>query len=411
MALSLAAFSAGPAILASEDTSRDNCVYNGVKLDPGAADETATKKNKIPDSFSGQVVCFRVPEGNKQEEFWLKKGVRSGEMRHYDSNGRVDESTPYKDGVVHGIVKKYDHSKGILQSEVNFKDGNRYGLQKDFNTQTGALERVYFVNQDGAVDTDIQLNPKGQPTSLTCGLHSAHPEDSKWCGRNGRGSVKIYREDGSLRRTAEYLKGKLDGKVVELNDDDSVETSIYAKGEMLKSSTSKDKKVIAETNYSSKGQSDELEKVFFEGTKKLQAERRWENRQMVSEKLFWESGKLRRDWKMSKDRRVKLLEYWENGHPSLDGTYKLVSDYYWSSELPDGTIKEFDDSGLPIEIAEYKNGERSGTTKYFYLGKLVRLEKYGKFMNYAEDYGKNEKLIRKTTYNSDGSRIKEQEIK
>jgi antitoxin component YwqK of YwqJK toxin-antitoxin module len=397
--------------MASQDTTRENCTYNGVILDTGASPETATRKNKIPETFSGHVVCFRVPEGTKQEEMVLKDGKREGKYRHFDFKGRVDESTMYKNGIKDGEAKRFHHKNGVLQSIMNYKNGALFGIQKDYDTDSGALERLYFINLEGKVDTDIQFNPNGQPTSLTCGKKSVHPDDNSWCGRSGRGKVKLFHKDGSLRSTAEYARGYLDGKLVNYLDDETIETEIYSMGKLVSSKTIQDKKVIAASKSSSRGDNEEIEKIYFDGTKKLQADRKWENQKLIFEKIYWENGKLQKDWQRQKDDLVKITEYWENGKMKSEGTYKLRGQYRWSIETPDGIISYFDDLGIFSEIAEYKNGDRDGVTKYIYQGKLLRLEKYNKFLTYSEDYDKNEKLIRKTTYNSDGSRVSEIEVK
>ncbi len=389
------------------DTEREGCHFSGKKLDPSIAKATTAAVPKVSETFTGSVICYSEPEGRKDEEFRLVKGLREGEYRKYDNTGNIEEITAYRAGKRHGHYERYDHRTHKLQIEGEHVDDQPVGVQRSYNTTKGFLERAYWRLADGGTDTDIQFNEKGQPITLTCGTNSVVAQDDQWCGRAGKGRVEIFDTEGKLSRVEEYKLGKLDGQVIEYGPEETVKVTSYVAGES-KGTIEKKKGQVTFARIDGEPGKESAERVFFPGTTKLRSERTWKDKNLISEKLYWENGKLKQE-KVSKGPGVyDIKEYRENGTLAEEGQYQAVFGVWSSYMRPKGTVKNYDSDGALYAEYNYLNGEQDGEQRYFSDKKLQRREmfKAGDLL-WAEEFDEQERLIRKAEFNSDGSLKKE----
>jgi len=389
----------------ASDTERENCVYNGKKLDPSTSKPTPLTTPKVPEIFTGKVSCFSVPEGRIQEEFWLVNGLRDGISLTFGMRGGVEESVSYKKGKRHGHYAHYHHATKKLQDEGEHVDDQRVGVQKSYDSDKGFLNRAYWALADGGMDTDIQFNEKGQPIQLTCGKFSVVSQDDRWCGRSGKGQVEIFDETGKLMRVEQYSDGKLDGQVIEYGPEETVKVTKYAKGESKGTVETKKGKVtyarIDENQQSS-------ERTYFPNTKKISAERVWQGSRLKSEKLYYENGKLKYEYTSVTPTESLVKHYYDNGVLYQEGNYESRFTYWGSHLVPKGKVRNFNEEGELIEENNFVNGVEEGEQKAFFKKKLLRREGYSKGeLQWIEYYDDQERLVKKSEYNSDGSLKKE----
>lgn len=187
---------------------------------------------------------------NRGKEVFIvdfKNGKRNGVIKEYYSNGKLfvegmykdddkdgkwqyytrdgDKSTviSYSKGKLDG-KQEYYNSKGQLTGVANYKNDELDGEQLDYQ-RNGKIE-LKTKYDDGSLkevecfdETGKSIYKKSVGNSTTT-IEIKHPNGvikSKGTLKEGKkaGKWEYFSEFGVLTRTAEYSKGKLDGKVVE----------------------------------------------------------------------------------------------------------------------------------------------------------------------------------------------------
>ena len=99
-------------------------------------DETGFFRSETPykDGKIHGIVKKYYPTGELLQEETYKDGEIEGISKHYHQNGSLLSETPYKDGGIEGISKHY-HQNGSLAAETPYKDNKINGIIKLYERQ------------------------------------------------------------------------------------------------------------------------------------------------------------------------------------------------------------------------------------------------------------------------------------
>jgi antitoxin component YwqK of YwqJK toxin-antitoxin module len=369
-----------------------------------------------PKNFTGTVTIKR--DGKLEEKYSMRNGKKHGPFVEYDSQGRIEDKGAYADDKMHGKWMSYGKSSaypGKLSSIKNYVMGKTQGVQEEY--EDGKLERRYYVKPNGSMDTDIYFHPKnGKLKSLNCGEFSVMKSDRQWCGLAGKPSkVKIYNEDGSLRKIEGYYKGEMHGRIKSYSKGKVYKYETYENGKSLKGpalgESKNGGKWIVKCAKSNKKKCKEIA-YFKDLPKQKEIVIQWDGQDKVSETEYFQNGKTKYkiDVKGSSG-KVYAKHYYDNGKLEREGYYSNRSGYYWGHYyrrmVPNGLIKSYTREGKLYSEENYVEGKEQGLHKrYCYNSKKVcsKSEYENGRLKSQRNYDQNGKLVKAEEYFPDGSK-------
>ncbi|HUH74716.1 MAG TPA: toxin-antitoxin system YwqK family antitoxin [Chitinophagales bacterium] len=129
-----------------------NNQYNGPYqsfYENGAPKQFGTFKDG---QFEGDLkTYFEQPAGQLKEVIELKKGIESGAVKQYYSNGKLQSEGSYSEGYKDGPFKEY-HENGSLAAEGAYINDFEDGQVKIFDT-TGTLVKIYVFKDKKPIET------------------------------------------------------------------------------------------------------------------------------------------------------------------------------------------------------------------------------------------------------------------
>lgn len=213
----------------------------------------------------------------------LKNGKVDGIVKNYDQQGRVEYEKEYKEGVEHGIERRY--RDGELAIDCNYADGKKHGKQVE-NLISNRGDYVKKSEYDMGVQVgeySEELEEEGVTTVK--GNYEKGKKDGKWVHK---------RRDDTLEKEIEYKDGVQDGlTIVYFTDGTPEKKSEYSKGKLNGATTTYDWKsgnVKSEYNYKDGKKEGEYRLYYEDGT--LREEGRCENDRDVYRKEFDKKGKI-----------------------------------------------------------------------------------------------------------------------
>ena len=144
--------------------------------------------------------------------------------------------------------------------------------------------------------------------------------------------------------------------------------------------------------------------VDYDDAGKMVAERQFENEKVTLERSYYQNGKVREESTCNADRWM-LKTYHDNGKLEREVPCVNGGSYYWSSRAYEGLEKSYDVDGKLWEEAEYRHGQRHGTTKRYTHGKPYANSTYKDGSLITETYYDEQgRLVSSTEYHRDGSK-------
>lgn len=351
-----------------------DCTFKGKSI---GEDVTAYVRN-------GTVTCTDPDTKKMARQVEVKSGKIINEKRYVDGVILSDISQDgSSDNKTHGWAKEYENGK--LSKETLYDHGNE------------KLEKVYFPNgkiksqratyeKDPNQKSRVEFDEKGLLVSLECSPAIIDDKQKEWCGFGAKPSlVQIY-SHGNVFETLSYDKGQIMSQKQEGQDGVVQKMKVAAKGSELGVEIEyfPNGKKKSETRVNSKGETDGIQRLYFEDSGNLGCEEKYEKGKKKEERCFYENGKTRDVVKYIKrvENRfyVEFESFHDNGQKESAGTAYLQAhqtwagayDYYHTFER-DGQVKNWDRNGVLTETAEYKEGEKQGWTERFVVsgGKQV----------------------------------------
>lgn len=327
------------------------------------------------------------------------------------------------------------YKAGSLQVETQFnasEKNNRYhgwrnfyndGLlmrEELFNHGELLLERSYFANghlkfaaatspNDKTEKSRVEFDEDGNLTNIICSQAVIGPKHRSWCGLDGSESNVSVFSGGKPSKKLTFVSGKL--KTYEQSHDEAL--AISATGPIqdarkegrqdggqngLHNDFYTDGKKKFEKRYNLNGRLDGIQRFYEHGSDKQVIEDLYEAGSWKESRIFFSTGhtKLHFVWnKISGHRRSGTYEsFYESGKLESKGECYNDDSKNWAvsfNAIPTffkhGQTLTWDENGDLREKSYWKNGERDGTTDYYYgragIRRLIK-SYYAKGLNSTE---------------------------
>ena len=391
--------------------AQENYYFNGVRWDASKPKSDKSNFNGPPsDSFSGKVTYQQ--DGKVIEAWNIKVGKATSYEKYEQPKNTLVERWTYKDGCAHGDIRTDVGSSWLT---ARYENGFERGLQKQYDKQTNKLVEEWTVGSDGQRGVSLKYDKFSNLESLDCDSPvAAAPKHKELCGLNGKqSSVKLYsieNDKSIVRRELGYLNGKKHGMEKVYDEEGKVISSVnYKNGNkdgVAKSAGVSYNNSGASTVPYVNGKAEGKETRYFQDSKNIKEEILWKNDEVVRHIEFYQNGKSKvlREFKGGK---IHVTTFNDNGKRESFATVRPSSNWWGSYYLPDGKVIYYQDDGEKLYEANFKFGERDGTTSYFFSGGKKVSEKQvwkdGKMTSETE-YGKDGKIIKITEFFPDGSK-------
>ena len=176
-----------------------DCELNGQAVNRNNGNELAGKSGMLrcKDRDDGKIVLEENYTNGRPIVYQKTTGMDGRvTVRNVNANGNSDG--PYKSLRLDGSV----------ESEETYANGDRVGEARFFYPN-GKLRRLGFYEAGRALN-EIEYHDNGQLAALRCGDKAALTEVRDLCGFSGRASeVQLFRSNGDVARTVSYRDGKL----------------------------------------------------------------------------------------------------------------------------------------------------------------------------------------------------------
>ncbi|MDE0471381.1 MAG: hypothetical protein OXH57_05520 [Ekhidna sp.] len=227
----------------------------------GRTKSTTTFKNGLP---NGAVLDY-YENGNVKEEVTYKNGKPNGWTKHYHENGNLKLEAEYVNGLLNGLYKTY-YSTGQLEMEILNERGKKSGTLKTYYTNgqlksTGIYEKgglqgdflSYYSDgsiknkfsykdgyqsgknleyyDSGQIKTESNYSSDGQDVAIRDFSVRGGLISQKFLKNNlPDGTWTIWDDNGDLKRTENYRKGKLEGIKTEYDKGKKITKTHYLQG-------------------------------------------------------------------------------------------------------------------------------------------------------------------------------------
>jgi antitoxin component YwqK of YwqJK toxin-antitoxin module len=373
------------------------CFYNGQKHDD---------RYGKPTDFTGEYTCKDMDTGKLSLREHHVRGLRTGQYTKYDPrSGQVEETGGYRDDKLDGPLRRYRN--GVIYLEYVYARGKLQGLQKHF--EDGVLSRIYLIDAQGKVDTQLHFNKKKQLTGIDCKTQPIGKDDAVWCGFNGKQStVTLYDGQGRQRATEQYLAGREHGVFRRFNVATGalISEAHYENGKRLKDGERRfDPKgaLLIKTECDGKGAVCTETQLFEDGKQARTVTVRAGNR-LIKRTDFYQNGKPKQELAAAGGKYV-IADYYDNGQLERKGTY-VDSLVEWNPHVLDGVLETYDRDGTLWTRANYARGRRHGRATRFRVSDNVRLREeaeYDKDNLVRQKLFMDETVIEEAEYHPDGS--------
>lgn len=348
--------------------------------------------------------------GKKLEEFHFLDGKREGKHELYYESGQLKISETFKKDLVQGESLGFyeDGSEAFIR---NYIDGKQVGRQKDFFPPDERKEE--------AIANLYQFNDKGELHGEQKTFYASGVTKTLICYENGvlHGLKGLWDENGNLLEESKYVKGKLEGRHFE-KDQEGREIVYHYKNNKREGPhavfypedvTEGEKVKAIEAHYTNNklhGEATEYDPsgakisvtTYKNGVKDGDAELFHRNGRTAIRLTFkndlrqgpsyqyYPNGQVYKQVEFAKDQKEgEEKTFFEDG--------RLTSIYRYKHGKLEGVAEHWNESGTLIFEAEYKDGVQHGKFKKYYDTGSPRLEQF--FVD-----GKLEGV--KKSYDSDG---------
>jgi uncharacterized protein len=352
---------------------------------------------------------FYNEKGKISVEFVYKEGRKNGIKIVYDvdSNLIISEEN-FKNDLRDGI--SYYYKEGVKFKQVPFVNGKEEGTGMEYDKNglilTITTYKKGFVNREEKINRTDKFGKKQGIWKEFYTDGSIHKE-MKYRDDLLDGYYKEFAKDGNLILAQKYIEGVLQKNVAELVKLD-VKNTYHENGRIKTSGTSNKgvpEGIMRKYDDTGKIMGGELYKdgyLIGEGVydEKGYRQGKW--------KEFYNTGQLKGEGEYLNDRRIgEWVYYYQNGKIEQRGNFtkdgKPTGDWKWFYEsgnllreegflkgMPEGIMIEYSDSGSVItkglfteglkegpwfmidgdekEEGEYRNGEKEGLWKTYYIG-------------------------------------------
>ena len=389
-----------------------------------AASDCKTKSGKSVSMSNGATTA------NLTDRVLCKYSAGHSIKKRYVKGKVVEEETTHRNGKrkKHGFYwyTKNGNSRkdktwrewyenGKLRSQDTYARGDKHGPYIRF-TKDGK-KREEGVYEQGKKLGSITYNTDGTLSRLSCSENPAakrHKPFAKMCGFTSKKPITAYYEQGKRSRVYWYDKGVLvawekynaSGALVE-SDKKAVGNKVGVK--VSKHPNGKKKQ---ETRYNAKGMLHGTQREY-DKTGPMTREAQFEDGFMVTEKIFFFNGQLRRHTqkqKRGKETHVVAKSFHDNGKLRRQGQYierrrvhRFGFGHYWNYQDLEayGQHKEYRKNGTLLATERYKEGRQEGISiQYHDNGKTKHLE---------QEYAAGN-LVREKKYNRSGRLISHEEF-
>ncbi len=285
-------------------------------------------KTENPGSIQDSVIYH--DNGRIKMQGLTNSGMRHGEWKRYDRKGKLLTITIYDFGKIisqenPGAIEDITlyHDNGRLKAEGMIRDKKREGVWKFYNSRGIHVKNVTYTN--GTILKTISLVKESGP-------------------KLREGTAVTYHDNGRIKETGRYSKGKKDGEWKEYD----------SRGKLLKIKIYNKGKVINE-------QSRQKIKPFIS----------YHNNGRIKEKGMLKNGKRNGEWLLysTRGKLIRTTSYL-NGEivdKSNSGLVGPVTNYYENGFIKeegiinngerDGVWKIYNEDGSHVENIIYKNGK------------------------------------------------------
>lgn len=409
----------------------EDCTANGkdVNLNNGATTEHLT----------GTVKCVDRATRKPTREVGYRNGKQHGMEKifgtlTFDGEGKWHE---YVDGKRTGCAKVFFRSGKLKEDSCLIENGKRVEKKYYESGKLAALTR-------GEDESRFRLKytEAGKLSDAICGAQvttQAGRNDCVYPDQNG--TVKFYRDDGSVEWSARYSKGLFDGDLEEFDQDGKMSSRQHFKAGKLEGTSvrfAQNGKPVEEITFA-QNKKKGPERHFFKDGGQLELEMIWDgNGKVTQEKVFYQNGQLRTETTRQGE-AVVAKGFWDSGKPRFEGAFRervesadtgsfwfftSSSPFYsgtlsylpwggftksWRSLEPVGLHRSFYENGQPSEEENYVDGKRHGAYKEYseQTGKLREESVYeqGRLAK-KKEYDDSGKVTLDEEYFPDGSRKK-----
>jgi antitoxin component YwqK of YwqJK toxin-antitoxin module len=298
----------------------------------------------------------------------------------------------FKNGALHREIA-YDGIPGQNKYhgwKISYTDG--YPTREElYEHGFPILQRIYFPNgqlklatatiaSNKSQKTRVEFDDQGRLISLQCSKAITGPKQKKWCGLDGNPSTVTLYTNGKENRKLTFQDGHL--KVYE----QLTTTQDSPQAQNLKSKTKfnhlqvenySDGRKKTERRINFNGNLDGVQRHYEHTSESLVIEELFENGRLAESRIFYPNGrtKLHFLWAKvaGKKRFGSYRTYFSDGALESRGEcYELVQKNWpltfdaFPTFLKHGSSRSWDEDGEIREESKWKDGERDGTSNYYF---------------------------------------------
>lgn len=262
-------------------------------------------------------ITERYPNGDKKQSLWIYPDGTIKKENSWFNNGIKETEVPYRNGLPHGDYKQWTYLGAVIQTGT-YENGKREGRWTQFFPKK-KLKGYSYYKDDHAVGDWVGYHQDGSPhfeehysdTGDSIGIwkkwfkNGNLAEENSCFGKVKTGSLKKFRNDGTLDFEMQCANGIFNGKQVHY----------YSDG----------KKILWEENFRidpyGRADTSSILRTFYYGNGKVQKEEQWEPHLSQGIKKYFRKG----IWKWY-DSRGNLLKESLVQYDSILSPFQLLED-------------------------------------------------------------------------------------
>lgn len=277
----------------------------------------------------------------------------------YHPNGQESDRIPFKDGKIHGVVKKFSET-GTLLGEAPHRNGVRIG-------------RHWIHYPSGRPKYIAEFDDEGNLLSPICEYAENGQQIAQYFIKDDayEGTYKTWYDSGQLKSESVYENGQLTGASMEF----------YENGQPEKSYSYVEGKLEGKGEHWYEDGSLKFSANFAEGIYDGEVSE-WHPNHERKSKGFYQKG----------EPHGKMQKWFANGSPEMDASYKhgeyhgsvkswneegqLLLDAYYQKGVIHGTYATYYDDGKPKEVIEYQDGDRHGKAIEYWPNGSIKIKSF-----------------------------------
>ena len=327
-------------------TDKNNGVYQASQLILTDDNTWLDRSTKQP--ITGQTI-FTL-EGIKHDVH-IAQGKRHGISKIYYKNGRLQQITPYKNGIREGLIKTY-RDDGSLDAVLEFKNDKKNGVVKQYSQQGKLIKKEFYIDDQQHGDSfDYFANGSLKRTA-------------KFINGKREGEVKAFYASGKLKSIIPFAEDKPHGKVTLYYENGK----ISGQGQYIHDSKEgifsyfddKGKLTLKETFKNSKKNG--TAKYYYESSNKVKILCNYVDDVMNGDyKTYHQNGYLQSKGKYKQGKKQGMTLYYSSTHSEL---LHKKTDYDQDTELQSLLISYYVDKKTEEIIGIWKEEEMKGKSKH-----------------------------------------------